>query len=66
MSIMYLVADPACRSIRWLASRSRPAPSSLPIRTSRRRWRMTMAETAIQTCKSQGYNVSANVVGRDR
>jgi uncharacterized protein GlcG (DUF336 family) len=25
---------------------------------------MTMAETAIQTCKQQGYNVSANVVGR--
>ena len=25
---------------------------------------MTMAETAIQTCKAQGYNVSANVVGR--
>jgi uncharacterized protein GlcG (DUF336 family) len=25
---------------------------------------MTMAETAIQTCKTQGYNVSANVVGR--
>jgi len=25
---------------------------------------MTMAETAIQTCKVQGYNVSANVVGR--
>jgi uncharacterized protein GlcG (DUF336 family) len=25
---------------------------------------LTMAETAIQTCKQQGYNVSANVVGR--
>ena len=25
---------------------------------------MTMAETAIQTCKQQGYNVSAHVVGR--
>jgi uncharacterized protein GlcG (DUF336 family) len=25
---------------------------------------MTMAEAAIQTCKQQGYNVSANVVGR--
>ena len=24
----------------------------------------TMAETAVQTCKQQGYNVSANVVGR--
>ena len=26
---------------------------------------MTMAETAITTCKAQGYNVSANVVGRN-
>lgn len=26
---------------------------------------MTMAETAITTCKSQGYNVSANVLGRN-
>jgi uncharacterized protein GlcG (DUF336 family) len=26
---------------------------------------LTMAETAIQTCKSQGYNVSAHVVGRN-
>jgi uncharacterized protein GlcG (DUF336 family) len=25
---------------------------------------LTMAETAIQTCKAQGYNVSANVLGR--
>jgi Haem-degrading len=25
----------------------------------------TMAETALQTCKQQGYNVSANVVGRN-
>jgi uncharacterized protein GlcG (DUF336 family) len=25
---------------------------------------MTMAETAIETCKQQGYNVSAHVVGR--
>ncbi|HEY2526811.1 MAG TPA: heme-binding protein, partial [Xanthobacteraceae bacterium] len=25
---------------------------------------LTMAETAIQTCKAQGYAVSANVVGR--
>jgi uncharacterized protein GlcG (DUF336 family) len=25
----------------------------------------TMAETAVQTCKQEGYNVSANVVGRD-
>jgi uncharacterized protein GlcG (DUF336 family) len=26
---------------------------------------MTMAETAIATCKTNGYNVSANVVGRN-
>ena len=26
---------------------------------------VTMAETAIATCKANGYNVSANVVGRD-
>jgi len=26
---------------------------------------LTMAETAVQTCKSQGYAVSANVLGRD-
>ena len=26
---------------------------------------MTMAETAIQTCKAQGYNVSVHVLGRE-
>jgi uncharacterized protein GlcG (DUF336 family) len=26
---------------------------------------ITMAETAVQTCKQQGYNVSAHVVGRN-
>ena len=56
---------PAFRLRSFSALRSPPTPGTDSNRFISCATATTIAMTAIETCKAQGYNVSANVLGRE-